>query len=874
MEAPLKQTTRTFRGISKNQRGSALIISLMVLALLGMFIVASLSQATTEATLMSNDNTNSEAFYAAQASLEMMSRNFNNLFDFTLSPTTSDINAVQSATPSIPNFTITQAVQSLTNTSTTVTIGTGQFAGLNALRNAWSFTATATKANGSQVQLNRTVNNYLVPIFQFGTFYNRDMDFHPGPLFNFGGRVHSNGKIYLAAGTGLYFQSKVTAAGEIITNRLHNGRDLSTISATLGNVFVSNGSSNVSVTQGSSTMATDGTFALNSGWAAFVAAFRGNLVANAPQLRLPLTIGNNDPVELVKRGKSTDSSLLASSRYYNKPGIRVCISDTQAQLPGGSGGINLTATQADGKKGYWPVQRTGVATRATRVNAARFAPAPGGAIPEVWIKIENVSVDDVTGVMTTSEITSDFLSLGVTQSDTFGSTTVGDTDAILKLQRYTIKGPPIRVTNLESTNTSDAAVPSVVSGSNVFSYNLNGNNSYSYVKTTNYTESNETTHDSVKTVTIGTSVNILPFPIEMFEPREGIYNVDMTDTQYTTLYGNQSVPVVGVMSVIDVDIANLKRFFTAAFNGQFPGGLSSTAIGNNGGQGFILYISDRRRDWDDDGEYDNENVYVNDPTDDTDQTGEDVNLDGTVQKDYTHESARYSTKVATDIAALWDHSYFRRAVRVINGSSLPGNTNQGLTIATENPIYVQGDYNATGVSTGPSSSGPSPYTAYTGSNVPASIVGDAVGILSNEWNDGKSFRFPFDPGVNTDTYNSRYVDSSGETTVRAAFLCGHSMSVLYHTPDQGGGDKCLAGGVHNFPRLLENWGSRLNYCGSLIDLFYSRQANGTHKNGSKVYGPPSRNWVFDSTFLNATQVPPGTPYFQYVNMTGFRQSLR
>ena len=41
-----------------------------------------------------------------------------------------------------------------------------------------------------------------------------------------------------------------------------------------------------------------------------------------------------------------------------------------------------------------------------------------------------------------------------------------------------------------------------------------------------------------------------------------------------------------------------------------------------------------------------------------------------------------------------------------------------------------------------------------------------------------------------------------------------------------------------------------------------------------TYVAPDRNWVFDATFLNATQVPPGTPFFQYVNMTGFRQTLR
>ena len=115
-----------------------------------------------------------------------------------------------------------------------------------------------------------------------------------------------------------------------------------------------------------------------------------------------------------------------------------------------------------------------------------------------------------------------------------------------------------------------------------------------------------------------------------------------------------------------------------------------------------------------------------------------------------------------------------------------------------------------------------------------------------------------------------------ETTVRTALLMGDTMSSLKvaGVPNGGGGDADLCGGVHNFPRFLENWGDRLNYCGSMIDLFNSRQHNGAHKDGSNTYSPPTRNWVFDSTFLDATRLPPGTPFFQFVQMTGFRQTLR
>src|SRR5579885_3389112 len=124
----MRNPLRPFRKVSKflrksrNENGVAMIVTLMVLSLMGLFIAAALSLATTEATLMNNDNTNAEAFYAAQASLELMSRDFNNIFDYHLSPSSSDLSAIQADTPAITGFTFNQAVTSLDTTSTSVTI--------------------------------------------------------------------------------------------------------------------------------------------------------------------------------------------------------------------------------------------------------------------------------------------------------------------------------------------------------------------------------------------------------------------------------------------------------------------------------------------------------------------------------------------------------------------------------------------------------------------------------------------------------------------------------------------------------------------------------------------------------------------------------
>ena len=74
-----------------------------------------------------------------------------------------------------------------------------------------------------QVQLTRTSTITDSDFFQFGIFYNDNMEFHPGPRFDFGGRVHSNGTHLMMSGIDLFFRSRVTAVGEIVRDVSRNG---------------------------------------------------------------------------------------------------------------------------------------------------------------------------------------------------------------------------------------------------------------------------------------------------------------------------------------------------------------------------------------------------------------------------------------------------------------------------------------------------------------------------------------------------------------------------------------------------------------------------------------------------------------------------
>jgi hypothetical protein len=198
---------------------------------------------------------------------------------------------------------------------------------------------------------------------------------------------------------------------------------------------------------------------------------------------------------------------------------------------------------------------------------------------------------------------------------------------------------------------------------------------------------------------------------------------------------------------------------------------------------------------------------------------------------------------------------FRRALKLINGginggvNSLP---TSGVTVAAENPVYIQGNYNATAASV----------TAEP--NVPAAVIGDAVTLLSGAWVDAISFQFPNDE-------NNRNATTTG---YRFAMVTG--KSIPFPKPVGWGVNELGSdGGVHNFMRMLEDWGGQnLRYRGSMVSLYYSRQAIGIYRADANIYGAPTRGYNFDSDFLSPPLLPPGTPMFRDINTLKFRQILR
>lgn len=92
-------------------------------------------------------------------------------------------------------------------------------AGIQTIVTGYEIAATAS-LDGFSHTSHRLINSEATPIFQFAVFYTDDLEINPGPDMTLGGRVHTNGDMYLNCGGTLRMNTNyVHAIGSIYRNR-------------------------------------------------------------------------------------------------------------------------------------------------------------------------------------------------------------------------------------------------------------------------------------------------------------------------------------------------------------------------------------------------------------------------------------------------------------------------------------------------------------------------------------------------------------------------------------------------------------------------------------------------------------------------------
>ncbi len=1015
---------RAFAGRS-GERGAALAAALLMLGLLSAVAMTVLAVVTTETRIAGSDLKRTQTFYCSAAGIEKMTSDYSALFQQSARPTETQISAIavdypqelydegfsfeQSIVKDVDTLTSMQNTQGISDPKLPIVTlpADSAFNGLIASVKPYVVKSKCTARNdGTSVSLTRTMNNYLIPLFQFGMFSDNDIEIHPGPDFTFNGRVHANGNIYVNGS--VKFLDKVTTANEFIYDVLRNGstRTGATVSMQVGAV-------NVAVTKGSMTNGPNITTAtatpvgqrgyfpgspngtINTTWNTSVAPaasgtpnrFGGQLLTRttgASPLKLPLQLDNNPTRELIKRRMPNDSpdpafpTPLSDARYHSKAGIRILIDDEGVTndaaglyaTQNGDGtnthdGVNLSTFDpiplpnsdalSGGGRALWRVPGAGTAytetilncpyqqngalsTQALTVRGVKAAlltnvtpagstvaipkiPAGAGLRGHILIQIE-----DANGVW--RDVTREILSMGMT---------VGEPNAIIHLQRplWTAFTQGSRASSggtnqnlVDILNSTVRAVDGEIQTSPAPTVDSYGHltsiaDDLAALDLSVAHPIRAEVTPTVNTAEWGTTAwntnkrwNSI-VPINIYNAREGHLKTSVTQN---------AVYERGITSVIELNMRNLARWMDGVYDQNLLAGTNALSANINKPDGYVVYVSDRRGDKvksmvdlsgatinSTNGMVDNLDIYgpngTMDPGEDVRNTGlaagsslgssttapflkdttelpDPVNLTGT-----SGGTDPDRIKRAISVSA-WSNpnNYFRRSVRLFNGEDLQTtgaagklSTTLGITVATENMAYIWGNYNTTGINKKPgngetSLNDPAADSNYTGNQVPASIVADAIFPLSKTWFDSSSALHP-------DDYTDRRADRSlpgvtSETSVRAAIIAGNNRSALDGTPDaDNDNDSRLSGGMHNFPRFLEDWLSddrRWNFVGSFVPLYHSTQALGPWwyvTNGVSIYGAPERNWAYDTTFLEMDRLPPGTPTFQHVEPTGFKQIL-
>ncbi len=240
------------RPARQNQSGYALVITLTFLVVTLIAFAAVMYWVSTNATVTQQNNLFTTSQAAAQGATETAITAMDRDFIYgSLNPSNVYMqliqNVDQSSWPVQYIFSDTNGNQNQIyvsiqpqNWGTNYSSLNAQFTGLYGAVANIDVIAVATPTNAGY-NMSATVENQAqlaaIPVFQFGVFYNLDLDFSPGQSLTMNGKVHCNGTIWMCPQANAYFNDVVEAT-VVVTNH-DNPNDQQNLTFSSANVHYS-----------------------------------------------------------------------------------------------------------------------------------------------------------------------------------------------------------------------------------------------------------------------------------------------------------------------------------------------------------------------------------------------------------------------------------------------------------------------------------------------------------------------------------------------------------------------------------------------------------------------------------------------------------
>lgn len=292
------------------QRGAVMIIAMLLLVGL-MAVSIAVSQRTLHNTDQSRRGYHEErVFYAAEGGAEVAVAWLNDLLAVNPSPSQELLNML--AAPNIPGFQFAELSITKQPLITGGQITQGPFAGLTADIQPYAIRSHAANPNSSVEKIVQiTINQEAIGLYQFGIYYDGDLEFFTNYPLNYSGRIHTNGNLYLGSSNVLNIDGDVTAGGNVYNTPKDGARSY-------------NGKARLKDKAGQwqdlryDSRAADWVERSLNDW-------QGRLLDSshsAGRLPFPLPTPAN-PIEVIKRGQAGDNAEMHAKRFYYKAGLRI-----------------------------------------------------------------------------------------------------------------------------------------------------------------------------------------------------------------------------------------------------------------------------------------------------------------------------------------------------------------------------------------------------------------------------------------------------------------------------------------------------------------------------------------------------------------------
>jgi hypothetical protein len=709
----------------------------------------------------------------------------------------------------------------------------GDYTGLNAQEYKYRVYTTAAKETNLGVGINKDVasqtmlqmdfSSRLIPIFQFAAYYDGDLEISSSTDMSLDGPVHTNSNLRLAPGGLLTFNGKVTSSGQIWKSLPY--RAIHSTAAPFTETR------KIKVTGGSGTL-----ISANNAWS----SSKYNVEADSRIMGTELTSQNNMLKENQPKLKLPKNGLLnRAGDFYKKGDMVVSFDPLNTTKPIESikaFGLNFTDSML--KSLQQPVlaivQKHGNDNGLSEVT--RLCPRDNASSAD-----EPDSLADITPAMNGTDTAT---------ANTIYASSQANKDTLAVALQTAMVDSATPITSFSSTKLAasgdlktnlENALPATLAGINKATISSTPLNVLAYAVGGCYLPAPMQVLDDPST-DINNNIYI--------ERREGrrIMKILQSNIKSLAVWNRDGRYLVGsTLTSADGKLFPRSSVASLAIPKEIPdGGTLPTAT----------TISKSATTCD----------YTCMGLGSLDNTNNGLVWHFSMKLDYTSPVKNYTAKESPYGFAF------------SGGTRLPG----ALTIASDQAIYVQGDYNnpsnvegdrildATGNTVSSLDFSATNTTMPSREKKPASFLGDTITILSNSClsADKKLNCFKLQGG--------NVIPVASSTVVRAAFLGGTPATVDANE---------ISGGLNNYMRMMEDWGGKVfKYRGSFVSFGVPEEFSGKYRYGTTgtgaptptlttgaYYNVPGRDFGFDTDFNSQAGLPPLTPRVVYLKQKVFKR---